>query len=83
MAAQPRISIKAMIIWFPILTTAGLCVSTLLILHVGGPLGLSYRDVLIMVLFTCPFLIFSILYGFYKALVRHYGFKGEERLFFF
>ena len=83
MAAEPRLSIRAMIIWVSILSTAGLCAGALLVLRVGGPLGFSHRDALIVTLFTCPFLVFSALYGFYKALVRHYGFKGEERLFFF
>lgn len=83
MGAEPHLSIKAMIIWAPLISFAVLCVGTLLILKFGRPLGFSYRDALIVTLFTCPLLIFSSLYGFYKAMVRHYGFKGEERLFFF
>jgi len=35
-----------------------------------------------MILLSFPVILFSVLYAFYGALVRYYGFKGDEKLFF-
>lgn len=47
----------------------------------GSLLGFGYREVLIILLMMYPVTVFAATYGFYKGLVRHYGFQGKERLF--
>jgi hypothetical protein len=75
-------SIRSYILVLTLAHTLGFVGSALLLLFVGGKLlSLGYREVLIFLLFLYPFAVSSAIYGFYKGLVRHYGFQGKERLF--
>jgi len=47
-----------------------------------GALGFGSKSTLRVVIVWFPFCIFSGLYGFYKGLVKHYGFDGNLNLFF-
>jgi len=61
--------------------TGGVVCGAIILSLMGHLLGFGCQAVLVTILIAFPFCIFSALYGFYKGLVRHYGFKGEEKLF--
>jgi hypothetical protein len=44
-------------------------------------LGLDNQGILVILLISFPGLFFIGLYGFYKGLIHHYDFKGDEKLF--
>lgn len=75
-------SIRTYILWITAGCTVGFVGSAFLLLSVGGRfLTFGYREALIILLLVYPVTIFGAVYGFYKGLVRHYGFLGKERLF--
>ena len=45
-------------------------------------LGVGCQGALVVVIVSFPFWLFGVLYGFYKGLVKYYGLKGEQKLFF-
>ncbi|HEX6790195.1 MAG TPA: hypothetical protein VF247_02705, partial [Candidatus Krumholzibacteria bacterium] len=75
--------LKAMIIVLPISGGVGLYLGDTIVRRMGEAIGLSCRDTTMILLVTFPFVMFCMLYGFYKALVKYYGLNGPERLFFF
>ena len=82
MKEKPRYSIKAFILLVVASATIGLVIGTIILEIMGRIIGFGCQGVLVMVLFAFPTCLFSVLYGFYKSLVRHYGLQGEEKLFF-
>jgi hypothetical protein len=82
MTVKPRYSIKKYILIGVLSMTVGVIIGTIILSILGSVIGFGSQGVLVMVLLSFPFCLFSTLYGFYKGLVRHYGFKGDEKLFF-
>ena len=82
MKKQPRYSIKKYLLVGVISMTLGVVGGAIILSLLGNVLGFGSQAVLVTILISFPFCIFSALYGFYKGLVRHYGFKGDEKLFF-
>jgi len=79
----PRYSIKTYILILVFASTIGFWGGFTLINYVlGHLLGAGCQGLLRITVMTFPVLIFCILYGFYKGLVKHYGFKSDENLFF-
>jgi hypothetical protein len=77
-----RMSIRSYILVTSATCTLGFIGFAFVLLFVGGRLlGFGYREVLITLLLFYPVTIMSAVYGFYKGLVRHYGFEWKERLF--
>lgn len=75
-------SIRSYVLVLTVACTLGFVGFALALLFVGGRLlGFGYREVLITLLFLYPVTVMAAVYGFYKGLVRHYGFQGKERLF--
>ncbi len=70
--------IKKYILLLVILPTFGLIIGTAILLL----LGFGYQGTLIVIILSFPVCIFSILYGFYKGLVKYYEFDSKENLFF-
>ena len=75
---KPRYSIKKYLLLLVVSSTVALIV----IVAVLSVLNLSIQGILVIVIIWFPICLFSILYAFYGALVRYYGFKGNEKLFF-
>jgi len=63
-------------------STIGFWAGFSLINYVLGLMGAGCQGLLRITFITFPVLIFCVLYGFYKGLVKHYGLKGDENLFF-
>lgn len=82
MRTEPRYSVKKFLLIGVISVSLGFIAGAIILSLLGSVLGFGSQAVLVIVLFSVPFCLFSALYGFYKGLVRHYGFEGEERLFF-
>lgn len=82
MKKEPRYSIKKYILIGVVSMTVGVISGAIILSLLGSLLGFGSQAVLVMILISFPFCLFSALYGFYKGLVRHYGFKGDEKLFF-
>ncbi len=78
MTNKPRYSIKKYIILLVIPSTFALIV---IVFFLSG-LGIPIQGILLIVVLWFPVCLFTSLYGFYKGLIRHYGFKGDEKLFF-
>jgi len=78
MIKKPRYSIKKYLLLFVVSSTVALVV----IVAVLSVLDIPIQGILVIVIIWFPICLFSILYAFYGALVRHYGFKGDEKLFF-
>jgi hypothetical protein len=78
MMKKPRYSIKKYILLLVIPSTLALIV----IVFFLSLLAIPIQGILLIVVLWFPVCLFTLLYGFYKGLVRHYGFKGEENLFF-
>jgi hypothetical protein len=78
MMKQTRYSIKKYILLLVASPTAALIIITALL----SALGLPTQGILVIVIIWFPICLFSVLYAFYGALVRHYGLKGDEKLFF-
>jgi len=71
-------SIKRYIFWGTSSITLGLLAGV----GILTIFGFGSRGILIVLLLSFPFLLFSSLYGFYKGLVKHYGFNSPACLFF-
>ncbi|MBW1787510.1 MAG: hypothetical protein JRK53_12935 [Deltaproteobacteria bacterium] len=82
MTNKPRYSIKKYILIGVISMTVGVVIGTIILSILGSILGFGSQGVLVTIVLSFPICLFSALYGFYKGLVRHYGFKGDEKLFF-
>jgi len=82
MMKKPRYSVKKYLLVGVLSTTVGYILGAVILSMLGAIIGFKSQTVLIIVLLVFPICLFSSLYGFYKGLVRHYGFKGEENLFF-
>lgn len=78
MSDKPRYTIKKYTIIIVLSSTVGMLITTGALLL----LGFGCQGTLVVVIFVLPFWAFGILYGFYKGLVKSYGLKGEEKLFF-
>jgi hypothetical protein len=74
MMNKPRYSIKKYILLLVIPSTCAL----ILIVFFLNVLAIPIQGILLIVILWFPVCLFTILYGFYKGLVRHYGLKGEE-----
>lgn len=82
MSTEPRYSVKGYLLILVASASVGLVLCAFIVSFLGDVIGFGSQGVLIVILFTFPFCIFSVLYGFYKGLVRHYGLKGRQNLFF-
>jgi len=78
MMKKPRYSIKKYILLLVIPSTFALIV----IVFFLSLLSIPIQGILLIVVLWFPVCLFTLLYGFYKGLVKHYGLKGEENLFF-
>jgi hypothetical protein len=58
-------------------TTVGVIITAVML----GLIGFDSQGILVVILFSFPLWLFSVLYGFYKGLVKYYDFKGSEKLF--
>jgi hypothetical protein len=75
-------AIRAYIVWLTASFTVGYVGSAVGLSLLGRSLlGLGYREVPIILVAVYPVTLFAATYGFYKGLVKHYGFQGKERLF--
>lgn len=45
-------------------------------------LGFGYQGTLFVIIISFPICLFSVLYAFYKGLVKYYGLNSKENLFF-
>jgi hypothetical protein len=81
MKETPRYSIAKYILLLVLSSAFGLAVCSLLLGLLGRIAGFGCQGVIVILLFLFPVCIFSVLYGFYKGLVRYYGFKGEQKIF--
>jgi len=81
MNERPRYSIAKYILLLVLSSAFGLAVCSLLLCLLGRVAGFGCQGVVVILLFLFPICIFSVLYGFYKGLVRYYGFKGEQNIF--
>ena len=75
---KPRYSIKNYLLLLVVSSTVAL----IIIVAVLGVLDIPIQGILVIVIIWFPVCLFSVLYAFYGALIRHYGFKGDEKLFF-
>jgi len=82
MENTPRYSIKKYILILDVSATVGVIFSTIILSIIGDVIGFGSQGVLVIVMLSFPFWLFSILYGFYKGLIRYYGFKENEKIFF-
>lgn len=71
-------SIKSYLLTLSVLPSIGLTIAAVLLYM----LGFGYQGTLVVIIMSLPFCFFSILYGFYKGLVKHYGFNEKTNLFF-
>ena len=62
--------------------TVGVISVAIVLSILGSVIGFGSQAILVIILLSFPVCLFSSLYGFYKGLIRHYGFKGDEKLFF-
>ncbi len=69
--------IKNTILMIVLTSTAGYLFGVIMVVL----LGFGYQGTIIYIFLFFPFVLFITLYGFYKGLVRHYGLKGDEKLF--
>jgi len=72
------VSIKRMIWIMVISIPMGMIVIFSVFEMVGG---LTLMGTIFVILLYLPVMIFAELYGFYRALVKHHGLKGKEKLF--
>jgi hypothetical protein len=82
MKEKTRYTVRQYILLLVASATTGLVISAIVLSITARMLGFGSQGVLVIILFSLPVCIFSVLYGFYKGLVKHYGFEGEEKLFF-
>ena len=82
MTNKPRYSIKNYILIGVLSMTLGVVSAAIILSMLGRMIGFGSQTVLVFILISFPFCLFSALYGFYKGLVKHYGYKGDEKLFF-
>jgi hypothetical protein len=78
MNIRPRYSIKKYMLILVVSTTVGVITTAVML----GLAGFDSQGILVVVLFSFPLWLFSVLYGFYKGLVKYYDLKGSEKLFF-
>ena len=79
---KPRYSIKKYILIGVLSMTAGAVTIAIMLSLLGSFMGFGSQTVLVIILLSFPVCLFSSLYGFYRGLVRYYGLKGDEKLFF-
>jgi hypothetical protein len=82
MRNKPRYLIKKYILICVLSMTMGVISGAIILSILGSVIGYGSQAVLVIVLLSFPVCLFSSLYGFYKGLIRYYGFKGDEKLFF-
>jgi hypothetical protein len=71
-------SIKKYLLSLAVLPTFGLVLGAAILLL----LGFGYQGTLIVIILFFPVCLFSVLYGFYKGLIKYYGFDSKKNLFF-
>jgi hypothetical protein len=81
MNETPRYSIAKYILLLVLSSAFGLAVCSLLLSLLGRAAGFGCQGVVVILLFLFPICIFSVLYGFYKGLVRYYGYEGDSKIF--
>jgi hypothetical protein len=81
MNEMPRYSIAKYILLLVLSSTISLAICSLLLALLGRIVGFGCQGVIVILLFLFPVLIFSVLYGFYKGLVRYYGLSGRQKIF--
>jgi len=81
MNEKPRYSVANYILLLVLSSSFGLAVCSMLLGLLGKIAGFGCQGVVVILLFLFPVVIFSVLYGFYKGLVRYYDFKGEQKIF--
>ena len=78
MSNKKPYSIKKYMLFLAVLPTFGLGLGAAILLL----FGFGYQGTLIVIILSFPVCLFSVLYGFYKGLVKYYGFDSKENLFF-
>jgi hypothetical protein len=73
-------SIRSYILSIVFLLTVTFAGSAFLLVRFGLP-WLGCQGVVVVLVTAYPCMLFAALNGFYRGLVRNYGFKGEERIF--
>jgi hypothetical protein len=81
MKNKPRYSIKKYLLILVVSSSIGVVIGAVILSMLGNILGFGSQGVLVMIILSFPVVLFTALYAFYGALVRHYGFKGDEKLF--
>ena len=79
---KPRYTIKQYLLLCVLSVTLGLLASIVMLIILNSILNIGCRGILIVVVILFPIGSFSLLYGFYKGLVKYYGFSGNGKLFF-
>jgi len=79
---KPHYSIKKYLLVTVVAATIGFFVAVAVYSLFGSLLGFGCTSILRLTMLFFPFLIFCVLYGFYKGLVKYYGFKSDKNLFF-
>ena len=79
---KPRYSIRKYLLLAVLGASVGVIAAAIILSILGNIMGFGCQGVLVVILLSFPIWFFSLLYGFYKGLIRHYGFKGDEKLFF-
>jgi len=77
MGNKAQYSVKKYILVSVASATIGFIISVVMVILIG----FGYQGTIIYIFLFFPFVLFIVLYGFYKGLVRHYDFKGDENLF--
>jgi hypothetical protein len=75
-----QMAISSYILSIVLLLTVAFAGAAIVLMRFGGSL-LGSQGVVIVLVTAFPMLLYAALYGFYRGLVRHYGFQSEERIF--
>ncbi len=78
MSEKPRYSIKKYLLLCVLCGFLGFFAGIFFL----GLFGFGAQGLLVVALLFYPLSLFVLLYSFYKGLVKHYGLKGDENLFF-
>ena len=82
MKEKPLYSIKKYMLLLVLFSSIGLILCAIILSLTGIALGFGSQGVLLITLLSFPLSIFSVLYAFYKGLIKYYGFKEKEKLQF-
>lgn len=79
---KPRYTIKQYLLLCVLSVTLGTLASIVMLVILNSILNIGCRGILVVLVIFFPIASFSMLYGFYKGLVKYYGLSGNENLFF-